>query len=214
MSHSAPQSGSLFVVAAPSGAGKSSLVKALMAQDAALHLSVSFTTRAPRPGESHGREYFFASEAEFLEREHQGEFLESARVHGNFYGTSRLVIEEQMRAGHDVLLEIDWQGAQQVRKHFPEAVGIFILPPSIATLQERLRSRGQDADDVIARRVQAAAGEIAHAPEFDYVIINADFAVALCQLAAIVEASRCRYSQQASRNSALFADYGIHVQMK
>lgn len=214
MPHSAPSSGSLFVVAAPSGAGKSSLVKALMAQDAALHLSVSFTTRAPRPGESHGREYFFTSESEFIERESKGEFLESARVHGNFYGTSRLVIEEQMRAGHDVLLEIDWQGAQQVRKHFPEAVGIFILPPSIATLQERLRSRGQDADDVIARRVQAAAGEIAHAPEFDYVIINADFAAALSQLAAIVEASRCRFSQQASRNSALFADYGIHVQMK
>ena len=214
MPHSAPSSGSLFVVAAPSGAGKSSLVKALMAQDAALHLSVSFTTRVPRPGESHGREYFFASESEFLERESKGEFLESARVHGNFYGTSRLVIEEQMRAGHDVLLEIDWQGAQQVRKHFPEAVGIFILPPSIATLQERLRSRGQDADDVIARRVQAAAGEIAHAPEFDYVMINADFAAALSQLAAIVEASRCRFSQQASRNSALFADYGIHVQMK
>lgn len=214
MSNSAPQSGSLFVVTAPSGAGKSSLVNALMAQDAALHLSVSYTTRAPRPGESHGREYFFSSETEFLERERQGEFLESARVHGNFYGTSRLVIEEQMRAGHDVLLEIDWQGAQQVRQHFTDAVGIFILPPSIATLQERLRSRGQDTDDVIARRVQAAAGEIAHAPEFDYAIINADFAAALSQLAAIVEASRCRYSQQASRNSALFADYGIHVQMK
>ena len=214
MSNSAPQSGSLFVVTAPSGAGKSSLVNALMAQDAALHLSVSYTTRAPRPGESHGREYFFSSETEFLERERQGEFLESARVHGNFYGTSRLVIEEQMRAGHDVLLEIDWQGAQQVRRHFTDAVGIFILPPSIATLQERLRSRGQDTDDVIARRVQAAAGEIAHAPEFDYAIINTDFAAALSQLAAIVEASRCRYSQQASRNSALFADYGIHVQMK
>ena len=214
MSPSAPQSGSLFVVAAPSGAGKSSLVKALMAQDAALHLSVSFTTRAPRPGESHGREYFFASESEFHERERKGEFLEFAQVHGNFYGTSQLVIEEQIRAGHDVLLEIDWQGAQQVRQHFPDAVGIFILPPSIETLQERLRSRGQDTDEVIARRVQAAAGEIAHAPEFDYVIINADFSVALSQLKAIVEASRCRYSKQASRNSALFADYGIHVQMK
>ena len=185
-----------------------------MAQDAALHLSVSFTTRAPRPGESHGCEYFFASESEFHERERKGEFLESAQVHGNFYGTSRLVIEEQMRAGHDVLLEIDWQGAQQVRQYFPDAVGIFILPPSIETLQERLRSRGQDTDDVIARRVQAAAGEIAHAPEFDYVIINVDFPVALFQLKAIVEASRCRYSQQVSRNSALFADYRIHVQMK
>lgn len=214
MSQSAPPAGSLFVVAAPSGAGKSSLVKALMAQDAALHLSVSFTTRPPRPGELHGREYFFISEAEFAERERNGEFLESARVHGNFYGTSRLVIDEQMQAGHDVLLEIDWQGAQQVRKHFPAAIGIFILPPSIATLQERLRSRGQDSEEVIARRVQAAAGEIDHASEFDYVIINTDFAAALTQLAAIVEASRCRFSQQASRNSALFAEYGIHVQPK
>ena len=208
------RSGSLFIVAAPSGAGKSSLVKALLAKDAAIHLSISYTTRAPRPGETHGREYFFVSEAEFRERETKGEFLESASVHGNFYGTSRLVIEEQMQAGHDVLLEIDWQGARQVRKHFPDAVGIFILPPSIATLEERLRTRGQDAEDVIARRIQAAAGEIAHAPEFDYVIINEDFAVALSELAAIAEASRCRYSQQASRNTALFADYGIHIHLK
>ena len=213
MSTPTPQSGSLFVVAAPSGAGKSSLVKALMAADTTLHLSVSFTTRSPRPGESDGREYFFVSETEFRNREREGEFLESANVHGNFYGTSRRVIEEQIRAGHDVLLEIDWQGAQQVRRHFPDAVGIFILPPSIATLEERLLSRGQDARDVIARRVQAAAGEIAHASEFDYVIINADFAVASSELAAIVEASRCRFSQQASRNSALFATYGIHVQL-
>lgn len=204
----------MFVVAAPSGAGKSSLVKALMAQDPTLHLSISFTTRAPRPGESHGREYFFVSEEAFHEREREGEFLESARVHGNFYGTSRRVIQEQMQAGHDVLLEIDWQGAHQVRQHFPRAVGIFILPPSIATLQERLRSRGQDSEEVIEQRVLAAATEIAHAPEFDYVIINTKFAVALSQLAAIVEASRCRYPQQASRNSALFAAYGIHVPLK
>ena len=214
MSKTLSHTGSLFVVAAPSGAGKSSLVRELMARDGDLHLSISFTTRAPRPGELHGREYFFVSEAEFLERERDGEFLESAKVHGNFYGTSRLVIEENMRAGKDVLLEIDWQGAQQVRQYFPDAVSIFILPPSIATLEERLRARGQDAEDVIARRVQAAAGEIAHAPEFDYVIINADFAVASSELAAIVEASRCRFSQQASRNSALFADYGIHVHLK
>lgn len=214
MPHSFTHAGSLFVVAAPSGAGKSSLVKALMAQDPAIHLSVSFTTRAPRPGELHGREYFFVSEDDFRARERKGEFLESARVHGNFYGTSRLVMEEQIQAGHDVLLEIDWQGAQQVRQYFPQTVGIFILPPSIATLQERLRTRGQDSEEVIARRVQAATGEIAHAPEFDYVIINADFAAALSQLAAIVAASRCRYPQQASRHNALFADYGIHVQLK
>jgi guanylate kinase len=214
MSASHANAGSVLIVAAPSGAGKSSLVNALLAQETDIVLSVSFTTRAPRPGESHGREYFFASEAEFLERERNCEFLESAKVHGNFYGTSRLVIEENMQAGKDVLLEIDWQGAQQVRQYFPDAVGIFILPPSITALEERLRARGQDAEEVIARRVEAAAGEIAHAPEFDYAIINADFAVASSELAAIVEASRCRFSQQASRNSTLFADYGIHVQLK
>jgi guanylate kinase len=214
MSKNFAHAGSLFVVAAPSGAGKSSLVRELMARDSALHLSVSFTTRAPRPGELHGREYFFVSKTEFLERERNGEFLESAKVHGNFYGTSRLVIEENMQADKDVLLEIDWQGAQQVRKYFPDAVGVFILPPSIAALEERLRARGQDTEEVITRRLDAAAGEIAHAPEFDYVIINADFAVASSELAAIVEASRCRFSQQASRNSTLFADYGIHVHLK
>ena len=214
MSKTFAHAGSLFVVAAPSGAGKSSLVKELMTRDGGLHLSVSFTTRAPRPGELHGRDYFFISEAEFLDRKSKGEFLESATVHGNFYGTSRVVIEENMQAGKDVLLEIDWQGAQQVREYFPDAVGIFILPPSIATLEQRLRARGQDAEDVIARRVQAAAGEIAHAPEFDYVIINADFAVASFELAAIVKASRCRFSQQASRNRVMFADYGTHTQLK
>jgi guanylate kinase len=214
MSKTFAHAGSLFVVSAPSGTGKSSLVRELMARDSALHLSVSFTTRAPRPGELHGCEYFFVSETEFLERERNGEFLESAKVHGNFYGTSRLVIEENMQADKDVLLEIDWQGAQQVRKYFPDAVGIFILPPSIAALEERLRARGQDAEDVIARRIQAAEGEIAHAPEFDYVIINVDFAVASSELTAILEASRRRFSQQASRNSALFADYGIQVQLK
>ena len=206
--------GSLFIVAAPSGAGKSSLVNALLAQEPGIVLSVSFTTRAPRPGEQHGREYFFASEAEFLEREANREFLESAKVHGNYYGTSRLVIEEQNRAGKDVLLEIDWQGAQQVRKQFPEAVGIFILPPSIAALEQRLRKRGQDSDDVIARRVFNAAGEIAHAAEFDYVIINENFDTALSQLAGITRAARCRFAQQAARHSDLFADYGIQPTLK
>ena len=202
-------SGSLFIVAAPSGAGKSSLVNALLAKDPSIKLSVSCTTRAPRPGESHGREYFFLSEADFIEREQRGEFLEHAKVHGNYYGTSRLMVEEQTRAGVDVLLEIDWQGAQQIRRHFPDAVGIFILPPSLATLEERLKKRAQDSDEVIARRLQAASGEIAHAPEFEYVIINAEFETALSQLTAIVEASRCRLAQQALRNLSLFADYGI-----
>ncbi len=214
MSTPSSGSGSLFIVAAPSGAGKSSLVGALLAQDAEIRLSISFTTRAPRPGEQHGREYFFISEAEFLERQKQGEFLESAQVHGNYYGTSRVVIEEQMQAGRDVLLEIDWQGARQVRALFPEAVGIFILPPSVAVLEQRLRSRGQDSDDVIARRVHAAAGEIAHAPEFDYVIINDSFETALSQLSAIARATRCRYRQQAARHVSLFADYGIQPSLK
>ena len=208
-STSAHQAGSLFIVAAPSGAGKSSLVNALLAKDPSIKLSISCTTRAPRPGEAHGREYFFLDEPDFIERQQRGEFLEHAKVHGNYYGTSRLMVEEQTRDGLDVLLEIDWQGAQQVRRHFPEAVGIFILPPSLEALEQRLKKRGQDADDVIARRLQAAGGEIAHAPEFEYVIINSEFDSALSQLTAIVEASRCRFAQQAKRNLSLFADLGI-----
>ncbi len=206
-------SGSVFIVAAPSGAGKSSLVGALLAQEPDIQLSISFTTRAPRPGEQHGREYFFISEPEFVERRANGEFLESAQVHGNYYGTSRVVIEERTQAGKDVLLEIDWQGARQVRAQFPEAVGIFILPPSVAVLEQRLRSRGQDSEETIARRVQAASGEIAHAPEFDYVIINDSFETALAQLTAIARATRCRYRQQAARHPSLFADYGIQPRL-
>lgn len=209
MNPSTANSGSLFIVAAPSGAGKSSLVNALLAQEPDLVLSISTTTRAPRPGEQHGREYFFVSESEFLERAAKGEFLESAKVHGNYYGTSRLLIEEHTRAGKDVLLEIDWQGAQQVRKQYPDAVGIFILPPSIAVLEQRLRKRGQDSDEVIARRVANAAGEIAHVAEFDYVMINENFDIALAQLAGIVRAARSRFAQQAARHSDLFADFGI-----
>ncbi len=138
MSDQATSSGSLFLVVAPSGAGKSSLVNALLQQEPAIKLSISYTTRQPRPGEQHGREYFFATVDDFLERRHAGEFLESAEVFGNYYGTSRIQIAEQMAAGVDVLLEIDWQGAQQVKKQFPHAVGVFILPPSIAALEERL----------------------------------------------------------------------------
>lgn len=213
MSSISSSAGSLFVVAAPSGAGKSSLVNALLAQEPALKLSISYTTRAPRPGEEHGREYFFTSKEDFLARRAHGEFLESAEVHGNFYGTSQLVISQQLQEGLDVLLEIDWQGAQQVRVQFPQAVGIFILPPSIATLEERLQKRGQDSADVIARRVQAAGGEIAHAGEFEYVIINHDFKTALSQLAAIVNASRCRFAKQAARNFSLFAELGIQANL-
>jgi guanylate kinase len=211
MTSSTASSGSLFVIAAPSGAGKSSLVNALLQSEPSVKLSISCTTRAPRPGEQHGREYIFLSESDFLKRQQEGEFLESASVHGNYYGTSRRTVSDHTDAGHDVVLEIDWQGAQQVRKHYPEAVGIFILPPSLATLEDRLRKRAQDSEEVIARRVQAASSEIEHAPEFEYVIINTEFEVALNQLIAIVQASRCRFSQQAERNRSLFANFGIHV---
>jgi guanylate kinase len=203
--------GSLFMVVAPSGAGKSTLVNALLAQEPTIKLSISYTTRAPRPAEQHGREYYFTSVEDFLHRREAGEFLESAEVHGNYYGTSRLMIEADMRAGTDVLLEIDWQGAQQVKKQFPYAAGIFILPPSIAALEERLKKRGQDEPNVIARRLLAAGGEIAHAPEFEYVIINQEFATALAEITAVVKATRCRFAQQAVRNASLFAQLGIHA---
>lgn len=206
-------SGSLFMVVAPSGAGKSTLVNALLAQEPAIKLSISYTTRAPRPGEQNGREYHFISVEDFAKRREKGEFLESAEVHGNYYGTSRILISEQMKAGTDVLLEIDWQGAQQVKKQFPQAVGIFILPPSIAALEERLKKRGQDEQHVITRRILAAGGEIAHAPDFEYVIINQEFAAALSELASIVKAARCRFAQQAARNASLFAQLGIHANL-
>lgn len=207
-------SGSLFMVAAPSGAGKSTLVNALLAEDPSIVLSISFTTRAPRPGETNGREYHFVTPEDFIRRRDAGEFLEWAEVHGNFYGTSRLLIEECIQAGKDVLLEIDWQGALQVRKQFPHAVGVFILPPSIAALEERLHKRGQDDPKVITRRLLAAGGEIAHAPEFEYVIINQEFASALSELSSIVKATRCRFAQQAARNASLFAQLGIHATIR
>ena len=206
-------SGSLFMVVAPSGAGKSTLVNALLAQEPAIKLSISYTTRPPRPSEQHGREYYFTSVDDFLKRRAAGEFLESAEVHGNYYGTSRLVIAEQIKADTDVLLEIDWQGAQQMKKQFPHAVGIFILPPSIDALEERLKKRGQDEPHVITRRLLAAGGEIAHASEFEYVIINQEFATALFELTAIVKATRCRFAQQAARNASLFAQLGIHANL-
>jgi len=211
MTEAHTSAGSLFMVVAPSGAGKSTLVNALLAQEPAIKLSISYTTRAPRPGELHGREYYFTTVEDFLKRREAGEFLESAEVHGNYYGTSRLLIEKDMKAGRDVLLEIDWQGAQQVKKQFPEAVEIFILPPSIAALEERLKKRGQDEPHVITRRILAAGGEIAHAPESEYVIINQEFATALSELTAIVKATRCRFAQQAARNASLFAQLGIHA---
>ncbi|MDY4162310.1 MAG: guanylate kinase [Sutterella sp.] len=202
-------SGRLFLVTAPSGAGKSSLVNALLKREPAIKLSISHTTRAPRPGEENGREYHFVSEAEFLAMRERGEFLESALVHGNYYGTSRIWIERQMAQGNDVLLEIDWQGARQVRRCFEGTVGIFILPPSIEALEWRLHHRGTDSEQTITRRLLGAGAEMAHAPEFEYVIINEDFETALSQMQAVVVASRLAFRQQAVRHRDQFVNLGI-----
>ena len=184
-------SGLLFVITAPSGAGKTSLIEALLKEDPRLKLSVSYTTRAPRPGEVNGREYHFVDEQAFLAMLQRGEFLESAEVHGNRYGTSQAVIREALARGEDLVLEIDWQGAQQVRRLLT-CTGVFILPPSVAELERRMRARGQDADAVIRRRLASAEEEISHAPEFDYVIINKDFDVARQDLQAIIRVARLR----------------------
>jgi guanylate kinase len=202
--------GNLFMVVAPSGAGKSTLVNALLAKDPAIRLSISWTTRAPRPKERDGEHYHFTSVDDFLSRHAAGEFLESAEVHGNYYGTSRVWIEEQMKAGHDVLLEIDWQGAQQVKKQFRNAVEIFILPPSLDALEERLRKRGQDEPNVITRRLLAAGSEMAHASEAEYVVINEDFDTALRELQCLVAATRLRFASQYARHTELFVELGIH----
>jgi guanylate kinase len=211
MSQLNTHAGSLFMVTAPSGAGKSTLVNALLAKEPDIKLSISFTTRAPRPGEVNGREYHFTSVDDFIARKNNNEFLEFAEVHGNYYGTSRILINQFMQAGTDMLLEIDWQGAQQVKLQYPGSVGIFILPPSFEALESRLKKRGQDSEQTINRRLLAAGGEIAHAREFEYVIINQEFEVALSELVAIVKATRCRFNQQAARYSDLFAQFGIHA---
>lgn len=202
-------SGSVFAVVAPSGAGKTSLVRALLAEHGALQLSVSYTTRAPRPGESDGVDYLFVSRDEFEARREAGEFLEWAQVHGNLYGTSRRWIEARIAGGDDILLEIDWQGAVQVREQFPDAVGIFIAPPSIDELRQRLMRRGQDRPEIIEQRVNAATRELREAYRFEYVIINQDFASALRNLGAIVEASRVRFRQQKARHQDLFGRIGL-----
>ena len=197
--------GQLFIVSAPSGAGKTTLVRLLLEKDAAISLSISTTTRAPRPGEQDGREYHFVSVLQFVERRERTEFLEWAEVHGNYYGTSQRWIEEQLQAGRDVLVEIDWQGAQQVREVFPEAIGVFILPPSMEVLKQRLAGRGTDSTDVIARRIAAAQAEMRHVDEFDYVIINDDLQKALAELVSVVGASRLEYDKQRQRHDGLFA---------
>src|SRR5262245_55239653 len=187
--------GLLFVVAAPSGAGKSSLIDALLKEDARLKLSVSYTTRAPRPGEVNGREYHFVDEPAFIAMLERGEFLESAQVHGNHYGTAQRVIQDTLQKGEDLVLEIDWQGAEQVRKLVPGCITVFILPPSINELETRMRTRGQDAEAVIQRQLASASDEISHAPEFDYVIINKDFKNARKDLQAIVRVERLRQAR-------------------
>ena len=196
-------SGALFIVCAPSGAGKTSLVTELLKNDDLIKLSISHTTRAPRAGEVNGREYHFVSKDKFETMIAAGEFLESALVHGNYYGTSQAWITEQRHAGSDILLEIDWQGAQQVRRVFTDAIGIFILPPSFETLVSRLNTRAQDAPDVIARRLSAAREEIGHVAEFDYVIINDKFGEALQDLTAVVRAQRLRRDVQTARHGEL-----------
>ena len=185
-------SGLLFIVTAPSGAGKSSLIDALLKEDPRLKLSVSYTTRAPRPGEANGREYHFVDDKTFMAMLERGEFLESAEVHGNRYGTSQAVILGALGRGEDLVLEIDWQGAQQERKLYPDCLGVFVLPPSVAELERRMRVRGQDSDAVIRRRLSSAEEEISHAPEFDYVIINKDFDEAKKDLQAIIRVERLR----------------------
>jgi guanylate kinase len=202
-------SGSLFVVSAPSGAGKSSLVSGLLKQDPGIGLSISHTTRAPRPGEQNGREYHFVDQAHFEEIRQSNGFLEYAEVHGNWYGTSLAWVRSKMAADEDVLLEIDWQGAEQVMKLIPEAVAIFILPPSMNELERRLRGRGTDSEDVIAKRLAAASTELARAHLYDYVILNDDFNVALRELASIVVASRCRFRQQVSRRGEQLKQFGL-----
>jgi len=196
-------SGSMILVVAPSGAGKSSLVSALLTTDPTLALSVSFTTRGPRPGEVEGINYHFISEEEFLSRKEQGDFLECALVHGNYYGTSRSWIMEKMEQGQDVILEIDWQGAQQIQKIVPQAIWIFILPPSMKILEERLRNRGQDDEATIQRRIRAAHDELSHLSEANYLVVNDLFQAALFELRQIISASRLRTIPQLLRHSSL-----------
>lgn len=196
--------GNLYVVAAPSGAGKSSLVKALLELDARLAVSVSHSTRAPRGQEQNGREYWFVSVSTFKDMADRGDFFEWAEVHGNLYGTSRSAIQERLSAGEDVVLEIDYQGALQIKQIFPTAVLIFILPPSWEELRQRLLRRGEDATEVIEQRMINARHEVAQAKHFDYIVVNALFETALFDLKAIVHAQRLKYASQRRSRSAVF----------
>lgn len=199
--------GNLFIVTAPSGAGKTTLVRALLAADSQARLSVSYTTRPMRPGEVGGVDYHFVTEDYFLKMLEEGDFLESAEVHGARYGTSQTTVESQLREGHDLVLEIDWQGAAQVRGLYPNALSIFILPPSMEVLEQRLNRRGQDSQEVIARRLAGARAEISHVAEFDYVIINNEFEMALQDLLAIVRSQRLRADKQLYRHQELLQKF-------
>ncbi|MCG6941906.1 MAG: guanylate kinase [Thiohalocapsa sp.] len=201
--HAPADQGLLFVVSAPSGAGKTSLVKALLEVEPSLHLSVSYTTRPPREGEQDGVHYHFVDAATFERMVQAGEFVEYARVFGNAYGTAAKTLRAGLDAGADLLLEIDWQGARQVRGRFSEAISVFIAPPSLQALEERLRGRGKDSDDIIAARMAQARDELSHHGEYDYLVVNDDFGVALDELRAIVAAERLRESRQARRHAAV-----------
>jgi guanylate kinase len=198
--------GRLIVISAPSGAGKTSLVKALLASDPQLHLSISHTTRKMRPTEQQGREYHFVSVPEFERLKGAGEFLEHARVFDNCYGTSRAFVGQQLAAGHDVLLEIDWQGAQQVRKRMPDCLSIFVLPPARRTLAERLARRATDTAEVIARRLADASADMSHYREFDYVVVNDDFDQALTDLKSIVDGRGEAFRSDRSQLAPLVAE--------
>ena len=192
-------SGALFIVSAPSGGGKTSLVRTVLEAEPEIRLSVSHTTRAPRPGEVNGRHYHFVSAREFARMLEAGEFLESAEIYGNRYGTSQKWIERELAEGHDVLLEIDWQGAQQVRRLMRQVVSIFILPPSLEVLATRLKGRGQDSGEEVERRLAAARDEVSHVSEYDYVIINDDFNRAALDLRSIFRAERLKLARQLAR---------------
>jgi guanylate kinase len=199
------QAGILFIVSAPSGAGKTSLVRALLGRDPGLALSVSSTTRSPRPGETDGVHYHFLSHDAFGAAVAAGAFLEHAQVFGNRYGTRESDVRACLAEGRDLILEIDWQGARQVRARLPESVGIFVLPPSMAELERRLRTRATDSDSVIAGRLAQARDDLGHARDYDYLVVNDDFETALGELAAIALAERLRAARQAARVAALLA---------
>ena len=198
--------GTLYVISAPSGAGKTSLVKALLEKTENIGVSVSHTTRAMREGEQNGVDYHFTEKSEFEKMVEASAFIEHAQVFDNYYGTATANIEAKLKQGKDVILEIDWQGAEQVRKQLPYSVNIFILPPSQAALEERLRGRGQDSDEIIARRMRDAKSETSHYSEYDYLVVNDDFEGALAELKSIVIARRCRYAAQSERISALLQE--------